>query len=714
MRAALLLLLVCPSLFASSRYDLEVTTAKLDNGLTILVSRDPAVSDVAVELWFRAGSADEAPGQYGLAHLFEHMLPGATRVLAVNRPLFDRDRLDSNGATATEYTRFVGRYPATSLEVPIAVFADRMAASPDAITEADLAKHKQTVLAEFRNGAGRTWDAAVLEPVRRALFGAGHPYGHSTMGSTLDVEAATLDGMRRWFRRYYGAANAMLVVVGNADPARVVELARKHFGSIPPGSAYAATATAVAPLPERRFFDVSAPEATPALDLYWRTPRWGDPARQDLAIAKELLRERLQQELGCEARDVEELEAAAGGMMSLRVRCGDAMRALAILDGFLTSAPSIDAAREARLAIYGDALGRLGWRPSRAQLLGEGLWLAGDARTYLRHIERVSSVTPQQVMATAREWLRHPLVVRIAPASTTAEVDRGAPLDVPVPSIAVPADVEDGMIGGVRLLSARRAAPIAIAHLVPRDGAVLSVTATPAAFDRELRALLKRAAGAFDLVVVGDIERERVSARLRELPPMPPAAAVADPPPFTPKAGAPQTTLTAVLTFAPDASVARVALAADLLRARLNERLREQERWVYSVGARFERRGGAPAIVIEIPVRDDLAVRAMETTKTYIAALATEALTAAEVPQVRAAELRRLAALASAPSDLAQALVNILRTGEPYEDYTRTHQALFESAAEGQSLDLPVPARIRWTATGDPARVDPLLSGRTP
>jgi hypothetical protein len=114
---------------------------------------------------------------------------------------------------------------------------------------------------------------------------------------------------------------------------------------------------------------VSAPEATPALDLYWRTPRWGDPARQDLAIAKELLRERLQQELGCEARDVEELEAAAGGMMSLRVRCGDATRALAILDGFLTSVPAIDAAREARLAIYGDALGRLGWRPSRAQLL---------------------------------------------------------------------------------------------------------------------------------------------------------------------------------------------------------------------------------------------------------------------------------------------------------------------------------------------------------
>jgi predicted Zn-dependent peptidase len=719
MRVAILLALLTSSLHAATPddpYRLPVSVTRLDNGLTVLVSRDETVSDVAVELWIRAGSADDGPGQHGLAHLFEHVLPGPARVFAnpANRSAFDQQRLDSNGMTAADYTRMVQRFPAASVELPIAVLADRMSTSPDVITAADLAKHQQTVAAEFRNGAGRTWDAAVSEPVRRAIFGADHPYGHGGIGSTIDVEATTLDAVRLWFKRWFGASNTTLVVVGNVDPVRVVELARKHFGGIAAGTPLAPAFTPVKPLTERRSLEITAAGSRPAIDFFWPTPGWGDPRRQDLAIAKELLRERFRGSLGCDVEDGDEFEAAAGGAMSLRVRCdalsGIEERMLRELDTLLASTPSIERARQARLASFADALSRLGWRPSRAQLLGEGLLLTGDPLAYLDQIERLRNVSADNAMKSARVWLTNPLIVRVRPAVVdAAAIDRSTTVAVTAKAPATATDVTDASVGGTRLLTVRRNIPLALAHVVPRNGNAESVTATPETFSAELRKTLASQKGAYDLVVVGDVDRSRIEELMREAPAVRSTDEAAETPRFTPRPGAPQTQLMAVVLFEREADPAAVSLAADLLRSRLNDRIREKERWAYSVDARFERRSSGPVVVIEVPIRDDLATKAIPVIEEYVRNLTGERLTAAEASRGSAAELRRLHALSSVPFDVARELVSVVRSGLRYDAYVRSHRRLLEDIREGGVLELPKPASVVWSASGDPDRVDPAL-----
>lgn len=699
-------------------YALDTITHRLDNGFTILVSRDPGVQDAAVELWFRVGSADEAPGQHGYAHLFEHLFPPATEFLAnpANRALLDRDRLDSNGATAAEYTRWVMRVPATSVELPIASFATRMAAAPESITQADLEKHQQTVLAEFRNGAGRSWDPAVTAQMRRALFGDQHPYGHAGLGTTTEVEGATLDAMRRWHERYFGASNAMLVVVGNVDADHVVARAKKHFGSMRNGSSFFVASVPVEPTPERREITIYAAGARPALELRWRAPGFADVTRHELLIARDLLRERLASIDGCTISGAEELEAKNAGEVAIRLQCAPganvAGTALRELDAFLATTPDIEAARQERLAAFGDALSRLGWRPSRAQLLGEGLWLAGDPLIYLKHVEHVSKVSSGGVMQAARLWMKNPLVVHVRPALVEAGApDRGAALTLPAPSVDVPGDVVDRIEHRVRVVSVVRRAPVVVARVVLRSGGGLTVTTTSSAFERGLRdALRDRKRGDFDLVVVGDVERDRIVALARTLPSSetaPPEEA-GDPPRFVATPGAPQTRITAIAQFGPHVDEASVELAADLLRTRLNDRLRETERWVYSVDVRAEQRGEAETIVIEAPIRDDLAARAIPVVEEYLAGLASGTLTDVERARAQGAVLRRLTALSSASYDLAGALATIVRSGQSYERYTSAQLAIYEAITRGD-LKLPKPSRVVWSVAGDPDRVDPAL-----
>ena len=701
------------------RYQLDVTVRKLANGMTLLVSPDAHVRDVVVELWFRAGSADEAPGQHGWAHLFEHVFPPPAAFLSnpANRVLLDRDRLDSNGATAAEYTRWFMKVPATSVEFPIAYYASRMSTLAEAITQEDLAKHQQTVLAEFRNGAGKTWDPALTAQTRRALFGGNHSYGHAGLGTPMEVEASTVTDMRRWYERFFGAANAMLIVVGNVETESVAALAQKHFGSIRAGSSFPAVTASIAPLLERRAIDIHVADARPALELRWRAPGLTDVTRQDLLLAKEVLRARLATATGCVVSTPEELEAQGAGELALRLQCDDdadlARRVLGELDAFLVTTPDIEAARQERLATFADALSRLGWRPSRAQLLGEGFWLAGDALAYMRNVKRTNRVSSGEVMDSARDWMKNPLIVRVRPSLVDPNPpDRSASLAVPAPSIEVPRDVIDGFEHGVRLVTVRRAVPGVIVRIVSRgDGRVTGTTTTPIAVASGLRdALRDQKRGQFDLVVVGDVERERIVALLGALPSSEaaPGKAVGDPPKFIATPGAPQTRLTAIAQFGPHVDKASVELAADLLRVRLNDRLREKERWVYGVDVRAERRGDVESIVIETPIRHDLAARAIPVIEAYLDALAREALTEAESARARGAELRRLAALSSAPFDLAGALTNIVRSGDPYDAYTAAHLALYAAVGDGD-LKLPKPLRVVWSVAGDPDHVDPSL-----
>ncbi len=650
---------------------LDVTTARLDNGMTIVVSRDPHVSDAAVELWFRAGSSDEAAGQHGIAHLFEHNLPGAQHVLgdAANLAAYRRDLLDGNGSTGTDYSNFFMRVPATSIELPIAILADRMSVSADAITDATLARNRDIVIAEFRNAAGRRWDPTLTNPVRAALFGS-HPYGHAVLGTVTDVDAVTTEEIRRWFRAHYGAANAMLVVAGNVDPAQVIALARKHFGSIPPGDAHPLALPAVTPSTERKTVAIAVPQAIPSTILAWRTPPWSDAQRQDLMIAIELLRARLQSTLHCDVPDGDGFSGSAGGEASLDVRYGDPAAIAGVLDGCLGSTPDIAPARAARLANVLESLDALGWRSSRTEWLGQGMWFANDVHAYAAQLAAIERATPESVMRAANVWLRNPLVVRVAPATSSAPPDRTATL----PIVRPPAPDVPNVVESQGLLTVSRAVPVVIGRIDDRTS-VTSFSTVPSRALPELQLLLQGHRPAA-VILVGDVDRDRVERLLRNLPPAEPAQV------------APARANVGVIASFPGADPARISVAADLLRSRLNARSRETERWSYNVDVHTEK---GDTIVVETLVNDDIVGKATAVIHDALAALPHESLSAADAARAAGSELHRLERLASTASDLADELVVVARSGQSYLEYVRSHRELYESLKEGASIGLPEP-----------------------
>src|SRR6202007_1422758 len=75
----------------------------------------------------------------------------------------------------------------------------------------------------------------VDEIIARSTYPAGHPYSWTVIGSMDDLNAASLEDVREWFRTSYGAANAVLVVAGDVNTADVKRRVEQYFGDIPPG-----------------------------------------------------------------------------------------------------------------------------------------------------------------------------------------------------------------------------------------------------------------------------------------------------------------------------------------------------------------------------------------------------------------------------------------------------------------------------------------------
>ena len=206
---------------------------KLDNGLTVLL-RDTHTAPVAsFWIWYRVGSGKEHVGITGISHWVEHMLfkgtpkwPKGTAEKAVSR-----EGGVWNGATWYDFTTYYATLPANRIELELDIEADRMTG---ALFDPKEVESERTVIISERQGAENDPLFLLSEEVMGAAFRV-HPYGHETLGHMCDLEGMTRDDLYRHYRTYYVPNNAIAVAVGDFEPERMLDLIRKHFGSIPAG-----------------------------------------------------------------------------------------------------------------------------------------------------------------------------------------------------------------------------------------------------------------------------------------------------------------------------------------------------------------------------------------------------------------------------------------------------------------------------------------------
>ena len=207
----------------------------LDNGLTVLIHEDHTSPQVHVNVYYKVGSRDEVRGKTGFAHLFEHLMFNGSENYDDEyfAPIQEVGGM-LNGDTWFDRTRYYQTVPNTALERVLWLESDRMGHLLGAVTQEKLDNQRGVVQNEKRRAENRPY-ALVSQNMLEGLFPEGHPYRWTTIGSMEDLDAASLEDVHEWFRKYYGAANAIVTVAGDLDPAETLDLVKLHFGDIPAG-----------------------------------------------------------------------------------------------------------------------------------------------------------------------------------------------------------------------------------------------------------------------------------------------------------------------------------------------------------------------------------------------------------------------------------------------------------------------------------------------
>jgi zinc protease len=213
---------------------LEYTMTTLPNGLRVVFHEDHSTPIVHAEIWYHVGSKNERPGRTGFAHLFEHMMfKGSKNV----EPEGHGSWISSVGGQSNAYTNedatvFWQTFPAQYLPLVLWLEADRMASLR--IDEAVFNNERQVVKEERRMRVENQPYGRLNEIIYDHAFTV-HPYKHPIIGSMEDLEAASVEDVREFFRTYYVPDNATLVLAGDFDTKEALALVTQYLGRVPKG-----------------------------------------------------------------------------------------------------------------------------------------------------------------------------------------------------------------------------------------------------------------------------------------------------------------------------------------------------------------------------------------------------------------------------------------------------------------------------------------------
>ena len=204
----------------------------LDNGLKVVMSQDKTTPVVTVAVYYNIGFRIEPKERTGFAHLFEHMMFQGSKNLGkmefVN--LVQRNGGVLNGSTRFDYTNYFEIVPSNKLETMLWAEADRMRSLD--ISEDNLANQQGVVKNEVKVNVlntpygGYPW----LDMPQHA--NENWYNSHNFYGELDDLDAANLDDVADFFRKYYAPNNAALAIVGDFEYADALAMVRKHFGDI--------------------------------------------------------------------------------------------------------------------------------------------------------------------------------------------------------------------------------------------------------------------------------------------------------------------------------------------------------------------------------------------------------------------------------------------------------------------------------------------------
>ncbi len=442
-----------------NKLDIAYDQFTLPNGLRVLVHTDRKAPVVAVSVWYHVGSKDEPPGKTGFAHLFEHLMYNGSENSPGDffKPMQSIGATDMNGTTSYERTNYFETVPTAGLETTLFYESDRMGHLLGGIDQAKLDNQRGVVENEKRQGDNQPFRIADYY-INAELFPVKHPYHHEVIGSVADLDVASLDTVKDWFRAKYGPGNAVLVLAGDVDVAQAKRLATKYFGDIPAGPSVARVSVSVPTLAAPKSIVIHDNVPYARIVRHWAVEGVNGRDTNALQVAASVLgglsSSRLDnalvrgdQSAVAVSADVQAYEDVGVLTVSADVKPGgDPVSVGRRLDGvvadFLASGPSADEVRRvATRSIAGTIAGyeSVGGFSGKAVALAEGLIYSNDPQKYKKDLAELAAITPANVRDAARRWMTRPVfAMTILPgdrdqSAATLAITGDAPATQPAP-----------------------------------------------------------------------------------------------------------------------------------------------------------------------------------------------------------------------------------------------------------------------------------------
>lgn len=245
----------------------------LSNGLDVILHQDHTIPVVAVNVWYHVGSKDEQMGRTGFAHLFEHvMFEGSKHHNSSYFEPLQKVGANLNGSTTPDRTNYWEDVPSNYLELALWLESDRMGFLVDALDQQRFDIQRDVVKNERRQSYENRPYGMAHWHIQEALYPLPHPYHWMTIGSQEDLDAASLDDIKDFYRRYYAPSNASLAIAGDFQWDHAVELVNRYFGDLPPGPALTRIGRLDSPLAGRVELEIRDRVTLPRVYISWPTP----------------------------------------------------------------------------------------------------------------------------------------------------------------------------------------------------------------------------------------------------------------------------------------------------------------------------------------------------------------------------------------------------------------------------------------------------------
>jgi zinc protease len=471
-----------PSREIGAGLDIPYKRFVLKNGLTLIVHEDHKSPIVAVNVWYHVGSKNERAGKTGFAHLFEHLMFNGSEHFNDDwfKAMEKVGATDLNGTTSEDRTNYFQNAPEDALDLLLWLESDRMGHLVGAIDQGKLDEQRGVVQNEKRQGENQPYGIAE-ELIVKGSYPPGHPYSWTVIGSMDDLNAASLDDVKEWFRTYYGAANATLVVAGDVDPEAVRQKVELYFGEIPSGPPITKNEAWIAK--RTGSHRQIAQDRVPQARIYkcWNIPQFGAADLDYLNLVSDVLslgkNSRLYKRLVYDEQIAADVSAyidigEIGGKFIIvaTARPGESLTQVerAIDDElakFLDKGPTakeLERVKTENVANFIRGIERIGGFGGKSDVLAQNQVYMGSPDFFKTTLARTREATIANVQGAAQRWLSdgvYILEIHPFPAyeTTASKVDRSkVPMPTIVPEVKFPTLQRTNLPSGLKIVLAER------------------------------------------------------------------------------------------------------------------------------------------------------------------------------------------------------------------------------------------------------------------